>query len=216
MSAALSELYREFVDSTNALVQRFEIPVPDCAPFDSTCPMIHQDGQALLVVRLQNLWADFCRGLIDRSASKNTHSARKAARCVACEMGYSDPVWHSPEYVVRLAKHLNLANVDQIDLHLGANLSSGHVTGVRNYIVHPGSRTERKYREVAAAEGAPRVSVGGLLNVRFSGGSTLFEKWVKDLQRTANNTTAHGSTSSSRRGRGQGRQEAAGRNNGGR
>ena len=102
-------------------------------------------------------------------------------------MGYDYPVWHSPEFVVRVAKHLTLANLDRIGLYLGANLSSGHVTDVRNYIVHPGNRTRSKYREVAAAEGMPGVGVGELLNVRFSGGATLFERWVIDLQRTASN-----------------------------
>ena len=91
---------------------------------------------------------------------------------------------------MRVAKHLTLANEDQINLYLSANLSSGYVTDVRNYIVHPGSRTESKYRTVAAVEGMPGVAVGKLLNTRFSGGATLFERWVKDLQRTASNATA--------------------------
>ena len=190
MSAALSELYGSFVDSTNALVWRFDVPVPSCQPFESTCPMIHEYGQALLVVKLQNSWARFCRKLIEISASNNTPSVRKAANSVVCSMGHSNPVWHSPEFVVQVAKHLTLTNVDRITLHLSANLSAGRVTRVRNYIVHPGSRTESMYQEVAAAEGRPGVGVSMLLNVRFSGGGSLFEKWVKDLQRTSRNTTA--------------------------
>ena len=189
MSTALSELYKGFVDSTNALVRRFDVPVPSLAPFNSTCPLIHEDGQALLVVRLQNSWADFCRGLIEISASNNTGYVRSATKSVASDMGYSNPVWHSPEFVVQVAKHLTLANAGRIDLYLGANLSSGDVTDVRNYIVHPGSRTESKYREVAATEGVPGAGVGKLLNVRFAGGATLFERWVMDLQRTASNLT---------------------------
>ena len=190
MSAALSELYRGFVDYTNALVRRFDVPVPSHDPFYSTCPMIHEDGQALLVVRLQNSWAEFCHELINISASNDTRCVHRAATYVASDMGHSYPVWHSPEFVVRVAKHLTLTKVDLIDLYLGANLSSGRVTDVRNYIVHPGSRTESKYREVAAAEGVPDVGVGRLLNIRFSGGATLFERWVKDLQGTASSTTA--------------------------
>ena len=152
--------------------------------------MIHEDGQALLVVKLQNSWASFCRDLIDISASSNTRCVRRAANSVARDMGFGNLVWHSSEFVVRVAEHLTLTNADQIALYLSANISSAHVTNVRNYIVHPGSRTESKYREVASAEGVPRADVGTLLNVRSSGGATLFERWVKDFQRTANNATA--------------------------
>ena len=190
MSAALPELYESFVDSTNALVERFDVPVPRCKPFVSTCPKIHEDGQALLVVRLQNCWADFCHWLINISSLNNTRYVDSAAKSVACDMGFIQPVWHSPEFVVRVAKHLTLTNVDNISLHLGANISSGCVNRVRNYIVHPGSGTESRYKVVAAAEGVPRADVSTLLNVKSPGGATLFERWVKDLQRTANNTTA--------------------------
>ena len=190
MSDALSELCRDFVDSTNALVRRFDVPVPSYAPFDSTCGMIHEDGQALLVVRLQSSWADFCGSLINISAPNNARRVRCSATYVASDMGYSYPVWHKPEFVVRVARHLTLTNMDRIDLHLGANLSSGDVTAVRNYIVHPGSRTESKYRKVAAAAGVPGADIGTLLNIRFPGGATLFERWVKDLQRTVTSSTA--------------------------
>ncbi|MYB76098.1 MAG: hypothetical protein F4X83_03180 [Chloroflexi bacterium] len=189
MSEALSQLYKGFVDSTDALVLRFDVPVPSTEPFNTTCPLIHEDGQALLVVKLQNSWASFCRELVATSASNNSGSVRKAANFVSQYMGYDHPVWHSPEFVVRVAKHLALPNECRIDLHLSASLSSGQVTGVRNYIVHPGDRTESKFQEVAAAIGTPGVGVGKLLNFRYSGGTTLFERWVKDLQRTARNTT---------------------------
>ncbi len=178
------------MDSTNAMVQRFDVPVRGYHPFNSTCPVIHQDGQALLVVRLQNLWADFCYNLIHTSASNNARCVDRAAKSIARDMGLIHPVWHKPEFVVRVAKHLTLTNMDRIELHLGANSSSVRVTYVRNYIVHPGSRTESKYREVAAAEGMPDADVGTLLNIRFPGGATLFERWVKDLQRTTNSATA--------------------------
>ena len=189
MLATLSELYERFVVSTNALVRRFDVDVPGCAPFDSTCPMIHEDGQALLVVRLQNSWADFCRDLIDISASNDTRCVRKAAKYVVCDMGLGYPVWHSSEFVVRVAERLTLTNMDRISLHIGASISPSHVTNVRNYIVHPTSRNESKYRRVAAAEGVPRADVGTLLNVRSPGGATLFERWVGNLQRTASNST---------------------------
>ena len=189
MLATLSTLSRDFTDSTDALIRRFDIPVPSVAPYDSTCPMAHEDGQALLVVRLQNSWADFCRNLI-RTSMANETRFRKAARSVAKEMGDRYPVWHKPEFIVRLARHAALTNQEGINLHLGANLSASHVTNVRNYIIHPGSHTEAKYREVAAAQGVPGADVRTLLNVRAVGGASLFERWVRDLQRTASNSIA--------------------------
>ena len=185
----LDKLTKDFANCTNDMIERFDVPVPTSPPFKSTCPAIHSEGQALMVVRLQNSWADFCRSLINTSASNDSRCVGKAAKHVAKDMGYSYPVWHKPEFVVRVAKHLTLANTDRIELYLGANLSSGDVTDVRNYIVHPGSRTESKYRKVAAAEGVPYADVGALLNVRFPGGATLFERWIKDLQKTAITST---------------------------
>ena len=151
--------------------------------------MIHEDGQALLVVRLQQCWADFCHGLINISALNDTRRVQTAAKSVSGDMGFDRPVWHSPEFVARVAMRLTLANANRISIHLSANISSGHVNSVRNYIVHPGSGTEPRYRKVAAAEGVPRADVGTLLNVRSPGGATLFERWTKDLQRTADNVT---------------------------
>ena len=190
MLAALRELCESFVDSTNVLVERFAAPLPKYEPFDSTCPAIHEDGQGLLVVKLQNSWGDFCRSLITISASNNSSRIREAVESVVRNMGFNNPVWHSPEFVARVAKHLTLSNADHINLHLSANLSSGRVTDVRNYIVHPTTRNESKYKKVAVAEGLPGVSVGALMNVRFPGGATLFERWVRDLQRTASNSTS--------------------------
>ena len=189
MSVALSQLYVEFADSTDDMVRRFDTPLPSCEPFASTCTTIHEHGQSLLVVRLQNSWSNFCRRLIDISASNNTQGVRRAAKRVASDMGTGYPVWHNPEFVVRMAKRLTLPNEGRIDLHFGANLSSGRVTHVRNYIVHPHGGTKSKYSQVAADEGMPGLDVGKLLNVRFPGGTTLFERWVKDLQRTASETT---------------------------
>lgn len=189
MPTTLSDLFRDFADSTDALIGRFNSPVPNLALYESTCRVIHEDGQALLVVRLQNSWTHFCRSLITLSASNDIDSVNKAVRHIVDLMGFSNPVWHKPEFLVRLARHLALPNADCIDLHFGANISSAHITDVRNYIVHPGSRTESKYRQVAAAEGVPTANVGTLLTLRFPGGATLFERWVIDLQRTARNAT---------------------------
>ena len=190
MPTTLSELYRDFVESTNEMIHRFEVPVPANQPYDSSCPIIHEDGQALQVVKLQNSWADFCRTLISISAANESSRIREATSAVTKTMGLSNPVWHGSEFVVRVAKHLTLANADQIELHLGASVSAGHVMNVRNYIVHPGSRTQREFGKVAEAEGVPGYAVSELLNIRFPGGASLFERWVKNLQRTANNAAS--------------------------
>ncbi len=190
MSSTPTALSLSFVDSTDDLVRRFETPLPNQEPFNTSCPSIHESGQALLVVKLQTLWSDFCHNLIAIYASSKNASIKKAASHVTHSMGLSNPVWHSPEFVVRVANHLTLNNVDSIELHIGASISSGSVTKVRNYIVHPGHRSEVRFKEVTAAEGVPSVGVGELLNIRFPGGASMFERWVKDLQRTARDTTA--------------------------
>ena len=189
MQSTLAEHCRAFEDRSNVLIARFDVPLPSSRPFDSTCPPIHEAGQALLVVRLQSLWSSFCRGLIGISASHGATNVRATAKTVAREMGDTDPVWHKPEFVVGMANNLLLANAEQISLHVGASLTSGRLSRVRNYIVHPGSRTESRYREVAAAAGMPRADVGTLLNARAPGGATLFERWTKDLQMTAGKAT---------------------------
>ena len=178
------------MSDTDALVERFDVPVPREKPYDSTCPEIHEDGQALQVLKLQNAWAEFCRKLVFISATGDNSRVQEAARSIATEKGFDYPVWHSSEFVVRVAKYLILPNADEIELHIGADLSAGRITSVRNYIVHPGIQSESKYVSVAAAEGRPNARVAELLSTRLPGGATLFEKWVRALQRTATQVVA--------------------------
>ena len=203
----LVELYQEFEQLTDALVDRFEIPTPDTPPYSESCPPAHEDSKAFLTIRLQNYWVDFWYGLIYASAyagqptltgrtlspvfpgssiDEMRRQVRGIARAVAETMiNKPDPIWHSCEYTVNVARQLGLQNFNEIDFGLSPNRTAGFATGVRNYVVHPEAGSKERFMRVAAAHGMPFSEPAALLRSPQLGGSTLFEDWVRDLQGAA-------------------------------
>ncbi|MFQ5873493.1 MAG: hypothetical protein ACE5JL_06800 [Dehalococcoidia bacterium] len=201
-----SEVHADFVADTEALLQRFNQPIPNAGPYATTCPPVHDDAQSLLVVLLQNSWSTYSREILEVSAEAALptltwrqlqpspmmsmytgarQAVREAARIVADTMGYCDPVWHKPEFTIRVAAQLKVQNYEEIFYALSSTLTPSHVNWVRNYVVHPSDRTRAGYSKVAAAVGDPRADLGPLLRTQQVGGVTLFEKWVRELQATA-------------------------------
>ena len=204
--AGLVTLYRKFEELTDALVERFQTPIPQAPPFSRTCPPAHEDSQVFVTIRLQNYWGEFCLGLIDASSQggqetlsgrilaplypeASTHETkrevRRIAKEVAATLALPNPVWHSCGFIVNVARRLGLQNFNEIDFSLSPNLTATYATHVRNFVVHPGPDSEPRFLQVAAHYGLPNSSPVDLLRSRQLGGTTLFEFWVRDLQGAA-------------------------------
>ena len=206
MEPAVVGVYEEFKQRTDSLIAKFETPVPQAPPYNQTCPPAHEDAQAFLTIRLQNGWSDFCHRLVgisaqggqpslsgrfissispDSSVEEIDDQVRSAANEVVKTKGLTNPVWHSCQFTVLVARELGLANFQDIDAGLSSNLTAGYTTRVRNYLVHPAHQSRENYIKVAAFYGLPSSEPVELLRSRQLGGATLFEVWVRDLQRSA-------------------------------
>jgi len=201
----LKRLYRDFVRDTNALIRRFNTPIPTVSPFDESCPPAHQDGRSLLTILLQNFWSDYCRQVILLSAAgtktidghklafvgdgttflQAKETVRDVADLTADTMGWDNPVWHNHQFVISVAEQLNVENYDEIFNALSPDLIVGYLNKVRNFVVHPHTETQARFQKVAAAYGIPGATVGELLSSLAVGKATLFETWIKSLHKTA-------------------------------
>jgi len=165
------------------------------------CQAINCDGRALMIIRLQLLWAEFCRELVVRSAlggyrtiagsllSRGSAVSNPQAiqQAVNKERKGRPPTWHSPTFVVAIARSLGIQNHGQIYMALSQVSPVDDLRAIRNYIVHPGEATRMAYEQVTwklSALGADPVS---LLAFRVPGGATRFETWVADFKLMALN-----------------------------
>lgn len=202
--------YDRFVAATAALRERFRAPLPDVAPCSISCPPVHDDCQAMLVILLQNAWADFCKELLRLSmegkgptltgtvltpvtlprgvVSLDSHF-RLRCKEAAGEMPNegTNPIWHNPEYVIRVSMKINPANNEAIRAGLGGSAEAKNVTAVRNYVIHG---TKDKYEELLNRLGARGLSVPQLLAYQPRDRVTVFESWIEDLVAAAQNAAS--------------------------
>lgn len=193
---SLAELYAHFIGRTDALLRNFEAPVPTYPVYALSCAPLHRSGQELSVIRLQHLWAEFCRNLIIRSALGNVRtmgltmlpaSPRVASladvqRIVMRESNGRQPPWHLADFTIRVAHQLVLANYQAINMSIGAISPIADLLKVRNYIVHPNQRTSMSYLLIANSFGVPSGDPVALLKTVQPGGVTLFKDWVVQFQ----------------------------------
>lgn len=200
-SKTLRKLYSHFVARTDFLVSKYDYPLPlprDAAHRDM-CQAINCDGRALMIIRLQLLWGEFCRELVVRSAlggcrtvsgsllSRGATVSAPQAIQQAVERRRRPPTWHITTFAVAIARILGTQNYQQIYLALTQVSPVDDLRIVRNYIVHPGETTRIAYEQVAWKLGTPEADPVSLLAFRLSGGATRFETWVADFQLMALN-----------------------------
>ena len=160
-----------------------------------------------MVVRLQSLWAEFCRELIVRSAiggcATRTIQSLPEAMNVKIVKNVQDIVetqspkgkysgfgarWEEPTYAIQQAQKLRVANFGNISLGLGiAATDCANLKAVRNFIVHPNQHTRGRYEQVALVLGYQGITPSQLVNQRSQGGTTIFDGWVAILNLAARN-----------------------------
>lgn len=199
--------YERFVSIANDFRKRFLTPLPDVDPYSMTCPPVHDDSKEFLVILLQNEWGTFCQDLLELSIHGNGPTLagtvltpitipddissidsyfKKMRTKIAQEMPnpLQYPVWHNPDYVIRLSGELKPQNHETILTGLGSSIEAKNINVVRNYIVH-GAKPD--YERLLNRLGARGSSVSTLLSLRVTPTSTIFEDWVEDLVTAAKN-----------------------------
>lgn len=194
----LQHLYARFVSKTDRLTTLFETPLSPL-PCANLCDPIHTLGKLRLIVKLQHIWAEFCRRLITESALghgktlggvtltavagvANPEDVQKLARK---HSGGSFPPWHLPSFSVPFAVALSVANSSQIAGGLGAVSPVNDLAAIRNYIVHPNEITRARYSTAIAKMVPGWAEPETVLAAKQPGGVTLFGVWIADLQLSA-------------------------------
>ena len=130
-----------------------------------------------------------CHGLSGRrlQSAPGVSGLRDIRKAVASESRGPVPPWHHTQFAVRVARKLGVQNLVEITNGLSAVSAVDDLTVVRNYVVHPNERTRVEYVRVAGRLNCPGLGPDGLLATYQTGGATLFEAWVGDLQTMALN-----------------------------
>ena len=202
----LINLYGRYEIRSHSLTERFSAKLPANPEESRICEPIHQYGRAYLVVRLQQLWGEFCRELIVRSAiggcltrtSQMLPGAPGVKRVSDIlkvinlkELGSPAARWEEPSFAIDQALRLRVANFNGIDLGLGqASTVAGYVKIIRNYIVHPNSHTSNRYTSMTRTLGFRGLSPDQLLSQSVPGSNSVFENWLSTLTLAAWNAVA--------------------------
>ena len=193
----LHQLYSHFTARTNQLVTKYDAPLPPDPNNKYMCPAIHKDGKALMIIRLQLLWGQFCRELVVTSALGRCQtitgtvliaavtSPNEIRRVVNKETKGRPPPWHKPVFAVTIAQNLGTQNFSQLQLALSRISPVDDLKTVRDYIVHPWESTRLAYIQVSRNLKAPRIDPVPLLAIRGKDGSSTFKNWVIQLQNMA-------------------------------
>ena len=161
-------------------------------------------GKAILTAWLQARWIDFNHDLVVASAlgtRRRNNSiqsiagansrrdaeriVRKATACTVKKHGLGSPVWHAPWFVVEVGATLGLNNIATIEAAMAHSTIPEQIASFRNYLVHPGTRTQLKYNTLQAKLGMLQVQPEDLLDQFQSPGVFVFTAWVGELQRIA-------------------------------
>ena len=197
---SLNALYGSYAARSRSLLSRFAASrQAGVAIYEP----LHRDGSAFLVVRLQHLWGEFCRELVVRSATGGcatrtglyllpAPSVKRVsdipgviARHTREQFSGSRTHWEDPQFAIRHARRLQVANFNRISQGLGAVTILDQLKDVRNFIVHPNGNTGPRYLQTTRMLGFRGMPPTQLINQRSPGGATIFETWVSELEGAA-------------------------------
>ena len=202
---SLLHLYARYDKQSRSLTSLFVTKLPVELEERNMCDPVHQNGRAYLVIRLQQLWAAFCRELVVRSAIGGYETRTGQALSRVPDVRYigdiakvtKKPVsgpgssWEEPKFTIRQAKALSLTNRNEIELGIGAvSTNLANLKCVRNFIVHPNDITGNKYLQMTRSIGFVGLAPDELLHQFLPGGVTVFDFWVSDLLCAAWNAVA--------------------------
>ena len=196
----------EFQNATEILHGKFLEIMPAAA--GDQCPGAGL-GEATLIAWLQTRWGNFTRNLILTSAlgtrrkeassfrpmkgvkslSDAEKLVRKATSCAIERRGLRSPAWHAPSFGIAVSSILELGNHMHIELSLGSTTVPNMVSDFRNYLVHPGDDTRRKYERLQQKLGMHYAEPEDLLHQYWRPGLPVFTWWVRELQRIAHDAT---------------------------
>ena len=206
---SLMRLYDKYAIRSQSIMLRFAATLPVSDDEAAVWEPVQRDGQAFLLIRLQHLWGEFCRELVVHSAVGGcpTRSGLVLTAAPDVERVSDIPTiisrhtkqqffgprtqWEDPNFAIRHATFLKVANLNQISLGLGSVTTIlQEIKCVRNFVVHPNKDTRNKYVQATRSLGFRGLSPVQLMNQSMRGGITVFDTWVSNLDTAAWNSVA--------------------------
>ena len=202
-TANVERAFGSFQTATQDIRQRFNAAIPPFSPYSTSCPPIHDEGKCLLVNVLQNQWAVFCRELLEHSIAGNGPTLGGTElqpiilpdegqdhdgylKSIANRIGKESfnnkgfPIWHQPDFVIRVAKELQPSNHDVLVLGMSASPILRRLNVLRNFIIH-GPDRKVDYEKLLNEYGLRDVSPAEFLAHRTPSGTNLFEDWLEEI-----------------------------------
>jgi hypothetical protein len=161
---------------------------------------LREASRQMIIVRLQDYWANFVRQLVVLSASGNGHTTSGSS--VASAHGLTsvrgveawlaphtpparEPDWHVAQTSLRLARLLGISNFRNVSAALGSVTSpEANIRIYRNYIVHRNKDTADRLRHLVRSNGWRPNNIALLPDIYVTGGSncgkrgsTTFRQW---------------------------------------
>ena len=166
-------------------------------------------GEAILTARIQVAWAEFTRKLVVWSAlgaqrrggswiqplvgvtteADAERAVRRATKEVVRHRGFASPIWHAPWFALLVGERLVLDNLNALETTLGSTLAPGQITIVRNVLVHPETKAQKKYEDLQAKLGMLGVEPELLPRQLISPSVAVFTSWIRELQSVADDST---------------------------
>jgi len=149
----------------------------------------------MAIVRLQDSWAQFVRGLITLSASG--HALTVGGSNVSSSHGFTgladvetwltanrssnrDPDWHVSTISISYARKLGVSNYSTISGAIGSsNSPEQDMRNYRNFVVHRNRETATKLKSTLPNRFRSLPDLGLLPLQILSGGVPIFDDWVR-------------------------------------
>jgi len=94
--------------------------------------------------------------------------------------------WHIVHHSLRIARILGIQNYGQVSSALGSPSHIDCILAMRNFLTHPNEVSKKGYEDALVNIGITnRIAPLTLLQTRVTGGASLFELWVSELQNMA-------------------------------
>ena len=205
-SSRLDVVASTFQSESEALHQKFIAITSDAA---CTGCQSAGYGEAILTAHLQTKWIEFTRSLVIASALGTRRTGGNSVRAIAGvkslsdaerivkdatilaarNAGFTSAVWHAPRFVIEVGALIKLKKLTTLTAAMGPTLTPEQITDFRNYLVHPGEKTRRKYEVLQAKLGMHYMEPEDLPHQHQRPGLPVFTWWVRELQRIAYDST---------------------------
>lgn len=205
----LLETYKHFASEAQRAFTGFEAPLPVGTEFFEDCIVAHPYSSEMVVLRIHDAWARFCRNLILVSAYGNPLTA--SGIVIQRVRGFNnqsdvltwlrtdfhrpyqnwEPRWHIAHTSIDAAQRLGVSNFPTISSALATTPSPiEDMRIIRNYFAHKSRRNALDVRQIISRlviqyQLPTNIGTNAILDSLIGPSTTLLWSWIMQLHRIA-------------------------------